>query len=180
VAFEVNDGESGFPAALLEGTPGVEMKVEDGTLRVRSSRTASRYLGDNAPSLGAVDGFVDTGDLVELRDGRYHFMGRRDGVINVAGLKVYPEEIEAVINRHPEVQMSLVKAKKSPVTGSLVVADVVLKLDPSSESNDRRATREDILQLCRETLSAYKVPAIINIVPSLTVAESGKVMRKNA
>ena len=180
VAFEVNDGQAGFPAAFLAGTPGVEMKVMDGTLRVRSSRIASRYLGDEAPRLAGADGFVDTGDLIELRDGRFHFMGRRDGIINVAGLKVYPEEIEAVINRHPEVQMSLVKAKKSPVTGSLVVADVVLKLNPASESIDRGATREDILQLCREALSAYKVPAIINIVPALTVADSGKVMRKNA
>jgi acyl-coenzyme A synthetase/AMP-(fatty) acid ligase len=76
--------------------------------------------------------------------------------------------------------MSLVRARKSPVTGSLVVADVVLKVDLASEARDTKAIRDDILQLCREALSAYKVPATINIVPSLTVAESGKVMRKNA
>jgi acyl-coenzyme A synthetase/AMP-(fatty) acid ligase len=180
VAFEVNDGMSGFASEFISGTPGVEMKVIDGTLRIRSDRTARRYLGDQAPQLRDADGFVDTADLVELRDGRYHFMGRFDGIINVAGLKVYPEEIEAVINRHPEVRMSMVRARKSPVTGSLVVADVVLKVDPVLENRDTKAIRGDILQLCRETLSAYKVPATINIVPALKVAESGKVMRQNA
>lgn len=180
VAFEISDGLAGFPAEVLSGTPRVEMKVLEGTLRIKSERTASRYLGDQAPILKGPDGFVDTGDAIDLHDGRYHFMGRRDGIINVAGLKVYPEEIEAVINRHSEVHMSLVRARKSSVTGSLVVADVILKDGSPSVKRDVKSVRADILQLCRETLSAYKVPSAINIVPTLTVAESGKVMRKNA
>ncbi len=48
--------------------------------------------------------------MVELRDGRYHFVGRREGVINVGGQKVHPEEVEAVINRHPGVRMARVRA----------------------------------------------------------------------
>jgi acyl-CoA synthetase (AMP-forming)/AMP-acid ligase II len=180
VGFEVNDGMAGIPVATISDTPGVEMKIADGTLRIRSARTASQYLGAGAPKLKGADGFVDTGDLVELRDGRYHFAGRRDGIINVGGLKVYPEEIEAVINRHPEVQMSLVRARKSPVTGSLVVAEVVLKDDASAAGRDVRAIRDDILLLCRESLDSYKVPAAINVVPALAIAESGKAMRHNA
>jgi acyl-coenzyme A synthetase/AMP-(fatty) acid ligase len=180
VAFEVNDESAGFDASALEKTPEVEMKVEDRTLRVRSARTASRYLGDSAPILKAVDGFVDTGDVVELRGGRYYFAGRRDGMINVGGLKVYPEEIEAVINRHPEVQMSLVRTKKNPITGALVVADVVLKGGQQNDLRELDAIRDDILLLCRESLSSHKVPAMINFVPQLAVAESGKVMRRNA
>lgn len=180
VAFEVNDCEAGFPARVLSGTPGVEMKIQDGTLRIRSNRTASRYLGDRAPALKHEDGFVDTGDMVECRGERYHFMGRRDGIINVGGLKVYPEEVEAVINRHPEVQMSVVRAKKSSVTGALVVADIVLKAEPHSGGHDVRAIREDILMLCREALSPYKVPAAINMVSNLAVSDSGKVVRRIA
>jgi acyl-coenzyme A synthetase/AMP-(fatty) acid ligase len=181
VAFEVNDAIAGFEASALKNTSGVEMKVEDRTLRIRSARTASRYLGENAPILKGEDGFVDTGDIVELREGRYCFAGRRDGVINIGGLKVYPEEIEAVINRHPQVQMSLVRTKKNPITGALVVADVVRK----NGSNGGRelsssAIQEDILLLCREALSPHKVPAAINFVPELTVGESGKVMRRSA
>ena len=86
VAFEVNDGFAGFPASAIECTPGVDMKVENRTLQIRSKRTASCYLGDGVPILKGASGFVDTGDMVELRDGRYYFVGRRDGLINVGGL----------------------------------------------------------------------------------------------
>lgn len=180
VAFDVNDGHAGFPASTVENTPGVEMKVADRTLWIRSARTASRYLGDHAPILKAEDGFVNTGDLIELRDGRYYFVGRRDGVINVGGLKVYPEEVETVINRHPAVHMSLVHTKKNPITGALVVADVVLKSAPESEHRDMRLLQHEILQLCRDALSPHKVPAAINFVSALAVAESGKLVRRNA
>jgi acyl-coenzyme A synthetase/AMP-(fatty) acid ligase len=178
VAFEVNDGCDGFPASVIEQTPHVEMKVDDGTLWIRSTRTATRYLGDHPPILKSADGFIDTGDLIELQNDRYHFVGRRDGVINVGGLKVHPEEIEAVINRHPEVQMSRVRTKKNPITGSLVVADVVLTA--ASTGRDVRALQGDILLLCREALSAYKVPSAINFIPSLTLAESGKLVHRDA
>ena len=139
VAFEVGDGLAGFPASLI-GRLGaeVEMKVEDGSLRIRSARTASGYLGSVDKSLADRDGFVDTGDMLELRGDRYHFVGRGDGIINVGGRKVHPEEVEAVINRHPGVQMSLVKARKSPITGAVVVADVVVKTPARHSGPDRR------------------------------------------
>lgn len=180
VAFEVHDGFAGIPADVIGHTPNVEMKIEDGSLRIRSARTASHYLGSQAPILKNADGFVDTGDMVELTDNRYHFVGRRDGMINVGGLKVHPEEVEAVINRHPEVQMSLVRTKKNAVTGALVVADVVLKTKSRSVDRDVRALQADIVLTCREALSSYKVPAAIYFVPALAVAESGKMMRRHA
>src|SRR5262249_9691132 len=83
VAFDVRAALEGFPASRLTGPSGVDLRVVDGTLRVRSRRTAERYLGENPPVLKDPDGFIDTGDVLELRDGRYHFQGRRDGVINV-------------------------------------------------------------------------------------------------
>jgi acyl-CoA synthetase (AMP-forming)/AMP-acid ligase II len=122
-------------------------------------------------------GFVDTGDAIELRNCRYYFVGRRDGIINVGGLKVHPEEIEAVINRHPDVSMSLVKAKKNPVTGALVVADVVLKSQLQLASNVPSALEQAILQFCRQELALYKVPAVINFVSALAVAQTGKLIR---
>ena len=133
VAFDVNDGLAGFPAAFVsEIRNGVEMKVLDGSLHIRSPRTALRYLGAGQAALTDDDGFVDTGDIVERRGDRYYFVGRRGGIINVGGLKVHPEEIEAVINRHPQVRMSQVRPKQSPITGSIVVADVVLKSEQDS------------------------------------------------
>jgi acyl-coenzyme A synthetase/AMP-(fatty) acid ligase len=177
VAFDVRDALSGFPASMLTGTSGVDLKVVDATLRVRSSRTAERYLGENPPVLKDPEGFVDTGDVLELRDGRYHFQGRRDGVINVGGLKVHPEEVEAVLNRHPQVRLSLVKTKKNPITGALVVADVLLK-DPSTpEGEQSRELQQSIKQFCRESLAPHKVPAAISFVAALAISETGKLVR---
>ncbi len=179
VAFDVRDALSGFPASMLSGTSGVDLKVVDATLRVRSSRTAERYLGENPPALKDPEGFVDTGDVLELRDGRYHFHGRRDGVINVGGLKVHPEEVEAVLNRHPQVQLSLVKTKKNPMTGALVVADVLLK-DPSPpEGEQARELQQTIKQFCRESLAPHKVPAAISFVSALAISETGKLVRRH-
>jgi len=180
VAFDVDDGLAGFPATLI-GQPGAKvlMKLENDTLRIRSSRIASRYLGGSAEPLVSDDGFVDTGDIVELRDGRYTFVGRRDGAINVGGLKVYPEEIEAVINSHPRVQMSLVRARRSPITGAVVVADVVLAGVEGERPATETLTRE-ILEACRRVLPAHKVPAILRFVPALEVSAAGKLVRPGA
>jgi acyl-coenzyme A synthetase/AMP-(fatty) acid ligase len=177
VAFEVDDGLAGFPAAFLEqDRDGVAMKVADGSLRIRSSRTASRYLGAQ-PALQDRDGFVDTGDMVERQGDRYMFAGRRGGIINVGGQKVHPEEIEAVINRHPQVRMSLVRPKRSPVTGAVVIADVVLRAGGECVG-DETQLKHDILDLCRRTLPRHKVPAAISIVPALDVATTGKLARR--
>jgi acyl-coenzyme A synthetase/AMP-(fatty) acid ligase len=181
VAFEVRDGFAGFPAGLI-GQRGadVEMKIEAGSLRIRSARTASRYLGTSSGPLADEDGFVDTSDLVELQGDRYYFIGRLDGVINVGGLKVHPEEIETVINRHPSVLMSLVKARKNPIMGAVVTADVVVK--SSTESGTEKpggddALKNDILGACRLQLAPYKVPVTIRFVPSLDLSASGKLTR---
>jgi acyl-coenzyme A synthetase/AMP-(fatty) acid ligase len=180
VVFDVNDGLMGFPADVIENTPHVVMKIENRSLRVRSDRTARCYLGDHNHAIQDVEGFVDTGDVLELREGRYHFVGRGDGMINVGGMKVYPEEVEAVINGHPKVEMSLVRTKKNPITGALVVADVVLKVASEPASIDMGELHHDILRLCRETLPSHKVPAAINFVPTLAVAETGKLIRRHA
>jgi acyl-CoA synthetase (AMP-forming)/AMP-acid ligase II len=181
LAFDVDDGLAGFPAGLVgQWGADVEMKVEDGSLRIRSARTAVRYLGEQGEPLADKDGFVDTGDIVELRGGRYHFVGRRGGIINVGGLKVHPEEVEAVINGHPEVRMSRVRTRKNPITGALVVADVVLRSEPDSANGRVVELEDEILRLCRESLSRHKVPAAVNFVPALAVAATGKVVRHDA
>ena len=75
VGFEVTDGLEGFPAAYI-GAPGeVEMRVVDGALQVRSSRCAEGYAGHDTPELLDADGYVDTGDMLELRDGRNGLIG---------------------------------------------------------------------------------------------------------
>lgn len=183
VAFEVADGKAGFPASFVDRSRGdVELKVIHETLHIRSRGTAIGYLGEAAPALKGADGYIDTGDRVELRDGRYYFAGRRGGVINVGGLKVHPEEVEAAINSHPWVRMSLVKARHSAITGALVVADVVLResiTDPR-ERPPEAALRGEILETCRRSLAQHKIPAVIRFVPALEVSGSGKLVRPNA
>jgi acyl-coenzyme A synthetase/AMP-(fatty) acid ligase len=181
VGFEVEDGLAGIPLSYFgHANHRVEMKVEDGSLRIRSARTARHYLGNQSPLLVDADGYVDTGDMLELRDGRYYFSGRRGGIINVGGLKVHPEEVEAVINSHPRVQMSLVRSRKNPVTGAIVVAEIVLKPTASEASGENAALKSEILENCHRALAAHKVPAAIRIVSSLEVTPSGKVARPNA
>ncbi len=179
VGFEVDDGLEGFPASMV-GRPGdVQIKVEDGSLRIRSPRNAVGYVGEEHSTLTDNEGFVDTGDMVERRGDRYYFLGRRNGIINVGGLKVYPEEVEAAINRHPAVRMSMVRSTRSPITGSLVAADVVLKgeRDPSAAANGTADFKREILQICHDSLAPHKIPATIRFVPALEIAAAGKLAR---
>jgi acyl-CoA synthetase (AMP-forming)/AMP-acid ligase II len=178
VGFEVDDGLEGFPAQWVGAErDGVVLEVAADTLRIRSGRTGLRYLGEDAGALHDERGFVDTGDVVELRGGRYHFAGRRGGIINVGGLKVHPEEIEAVINRHPRVRMSVVRARKSPITGAVVVADVVPTDAEGAGPAAQTGLEQEILDLCRAGLAGYKVPAVIRLVPRIDVTDSGKITR---
>jgi acyl-CoA synthetase (AMP-forming)/AMP-acid ligase II len=179
VVFAVDDGRAGFPASFVGGTRnGVEIKVVDGSLRIRSPGTALHYVGSaNNAALHDSDGFVDSGDMVEQQGDRYVFVGRKGGIINIGGLKVHPEEVEAVINRHPRVRMSLVRPKRSPFTGAIVVADIVLTA-PSAAAADEAKLRDDILSFCRGALPRHKVPAAISFVPALAVAATGKLARR--
>lgn len=172
VGFEVNDGREGFPAAYLERGEPCAMRVEDGSLRIRSPRLASRYLGADAPVLTDPDGFVDTGDIVEHRGDRLFFVGRRGGIINVGGLKVHPEEIEAVLNRHESVRMSLVRSRRSPITGAVVVAEVVLADGAAPD-----LVRPALMAACRDALPVHKRPALIRFVAALDVTPAGKLSR---
>jgi acyl-CoA synthetase (AMP-forming)/AMP-acid ligase II len=172
VGFDVNDGLAGFPASLV-GAPGhVRISVDGGSLRLQSARTSRGYLDDTAAPIADDDGFVDTGDMVERRGDRYYFLGRRSGVINIGGLKVYPEEVEAAINRHPSVRLSRVRAQRNPIVGSLVAADVVLDRD----ADGTECTRE-ILQNCRAVLPRHMIPATVRIVAALEIAAAGKLAR---
>jgi acyl-CoA synthetase (AMP-forming)/AMP-acid ligase II len=152
----------------------VEMKIVDDSPRIRSERTASGYLGV-ADELRDSDGFVDTGDMVEQRGDRYYFVGRRGGIINVGGLKVHPEEVESIINTHPLVRMSRASARKNPITGALVQAEIVLNAgEPCVDSE----IAQEISALCRAKLSPHKVPSRIKVVDCLAVT-GGKLARCN-
>jgi acyl-coenzyme A synthetase/AMP-(fatty) acid ligase len=173
VAFAVDDGKAGFPASWLERDGAVQMKVVDGALCVRSDRCALGLLGAAAQALDGQDGFVDTGDMVEQRGDRLYFVGRRGGVINVGGAKVHPEEVEAALNAHKAVRASRVFARKSPILGALVVAEIVLRDERMAHAGLER----EILAACRKSLAPHMVPAKLRFVVDLPMTDGGKLAR---
>ena len=173
VVFAVDDGKAGFPASWLERDEPVQMRIVDGTLWVRSDRRALRFLGAASVPVTDADGFVDTGDQVEQRDGRLYFVGRRGGIINVGGAKVHPEEVEAVLNAHAAVRASRAYARKNPVTGADVFAEVVLRDERAADAECER----EILAACRAQLPRHMAPAGLRFVASLPITDGGKILR---
>lgn len=117
-------------------------------------------------------GWFLTGDLAsKMNDGLIRIEGRLKSMINVSGNKVFPEEVEAVLNQHPLISESKVSGYKHPLLGESVRAEIVLH---------PRATKPDIeslRQFCRKHLSAYKIPQLFIYVESLPKTDSGKLMR---
>ena len=175
VGFDVRDGKAGFPAAFIphpNDNPSIEMRVADGTLRIRSARAARGYFG--ALRLPAENEFIDTGDLVEQRGERWYFMGRREGVINVGGQKVFPEEVEEVLTQHRDVMVARVWSRKNPIIGAVVAVDLVLR--PAAR-NGFEAVKAALLTRCRGTLAPHKVPVSWRQVDSVEMTTSGKIKR---
>jgi acyl-coenzyme A synthetase/AMP-(fatty) acid ligase len=173
VAFEVADRRAGFPAAFLGGEGPIAMKILDGSLRVRTPRRALRLLDADGSALVDEDGFIDTGDLIETRGDRCFFMGRRGGIINVGGAKVHPEEIEAVLNDLEPVRASRVFARSNPITGAIVVAEIVLN-DPAARHEN---LEREIIAAARPRLAPHTTPAQIRFVAELPMTPAGKLRR---
>lgn len=117
------------------------------------------------------DGWFFTGDIGRLDAEEFLFLlSRKTAVINLAGRKVFPEEIETVLNRHPAVSESRVYGKLHPHLGEVVEAEIVLsspeaKLDP-------------IHAFCREHLASYKIPTRFTVVAALPrTPVTGKILR---
>ena len=174
VGFGVNDGRAGFPLTFMETAPGgVGIRVVEDQLRLRPpDGRVPRYLGDRALDIDA-EGYVATGDRVEIAGDRVHFLGRDSGAVNVGGVKVWPERVERTIAEVPGVGQASVAAKKSPITGALLMATVV----PAARDLDREALRQAVLEHCRATLEREAVPARIHFADSLPTNAAGKIIR---
>lgn len=172
-AFSVRDGLPGFPASYLREPPGgVRLKVVDGRLFVQTRTAGATYL-NREEAFADGDGFVDTGDRVEIEGDRCLFLGRENGAINVGGNKVYPEEVEHTLLAHPDVELARVSARKSPITGQLVVAEVVAR-----PGIDTAALPAALKAWCAGRLPHWKRPAMIRLVPELSATNGGKIDRK--
>ena len=170
VGLAVSDGRAGFPADYLIDPPaGIGLKIEQGRLWVRNTEVGEAYL-DGRGVLGS-DGWVDTGDLVEQRDARVYFKGRETGVINVGGNKVHPEEVENAILAHPHVTMARVYSRANPITGALVMADIVP--GPSAPET----LKQDLGAFLRARLDKYMIPASFRVTEGFEMNAAGKIRR---
>ena len=134
------------------GGEGFECKVVDGRLWVRAKSAMLGYL--NAPSPFDADGFLDTGDLVEVDGEWLRILGRQSDVINVGGSKAYPAEIESVLLQMEGVDDVVVRGESHPLTGQIVTATVRLA---APETPDAFKARMRLF--CRERLAPYQVPS---------------------
>ena len=176
-----NDEAAEHPEAIGRPVDGFEAKIVDdqlhtqpdgqtGQLALRGPGMFSGYL--NPPRSRAEimhDGWFLTGDLGH-RDsgGRIVLDGRTSSVIHVAGHKVFPEEVAAVLDHHPAVLRSRVSAKPHPQMGEAIHAEVQLR-------PGQPVTGEELIAVCRKKLSAQKVPATLEIVAEIKTTTSGKV-----
>lgn len=155
------------------GGEGYETKVQNGTLWIKARSAMLGYL--NAPSPFDQDGWLDTGDLVEVQGELVRFLGRRSEVINVGGAKVYPAESEEILMSIPNVRDVTVSGEPHPITGNIVVARFNLD-KPELPAAFRRRVRE----FCRVRMETYKIPVRIEIVDRDQFSERFKKMRQNA
>lgn len=134
------------------GGDGFETKVEDGILFIRGKSAMKGYL--NAPSPFDQEGWFDTKDRVEEKDGYLRILGRTTDLINVGGEKVYPIEIENKLLQIDGVLDARVFGEKNPIMGNTVAAEILV-----APENNNNEFRRILRQYCGENLEKYKRPS---------------------
>jgi o-succinylbenzoate---CoA ligase len=143
--------------------PGVELITSAREILVRG-RIVSADVVD-------ADGWLHTGDLGELDDGRLRIIGRTSDTIVTGGENVAPAEVEAVLLEHPDVADAGVHARPDEEWGEIVVAKVVPRAGAA-------VTPDALRGFCAARIARYKVPKSIELVPELPRTGSGKLLRR--
>ncbi|MBI4233380.1 MAG: long-chain fatty acid--CoA ligase [Chloroflexi bacterium] len=160
-----------------EGTRVVPVS-EVGELVLRGPQVMKGYWNKPEETAGAIrDGWFYTGDLARMdEEGYFYIVDRKKDMINAAGFKVWPREVEEVLYRHPQVRLAAVVGVPDAYRGETVKAVVVLKDHDGSRSLD--ALQQEIVAFCRRELAAYKVPRLVEFRDSLPISAAGKVLRR--
>jgi acyl-CoA synthetase (AMP-forming)/AMP-acid ligase II len=162
---------SGFDAAIVDQAARPVSEGETGQLALRGPGMFAGYLSPPRQRAEVLhEGWFLTGDLAHRDNaGRIVLDGRTSSVIHIAGHKVFPEEVAAVLDQHPGVLRSRVTSRPHPQLGEAVHAEIQLR------NGSPPVTSEEILRFCRGRLSNHKVPASLDFVASLDLTPSGKV-----
>ena len=138
------------------GGEGFETKIVEGRLWIRARSAMLGYL--NAPSPFDAEGYLDTGDRVEVDGPWLRILGRQSEIINVGGSKVYPSEVESVLLEMEGVQDAAVRGEAHALTGQVVTATVQL-----AENEAPRDFRARMRQYCLGRLPGFAVPVRVEI-----------------
>ncbi len=146
---------------------------EEGELVIRGPQVMKGYW--NMPSETAetlIDGWLHTGDLARIdEDGYFTICGRKKDMINCNGLKVFPDEVDAVLMAHESILEAATIGLPHPTRGETVKSFLVLKPGAS-------LSQEAVEAYCRENLAAYKVPREIEFLDELPKSTVLKVLRR--
>lgn len=154
--------------------PGVDVKISDnrgltacGEIRVRSAYLAEAYVGSIKDPLIQLDGFASTGEIgYQDKDGFVFIKGRRDRMVTISDVNVYPEAIEQTVASFDGVKACAVVSKADDLRGNRTVCFV--------EALSDRFDLSDLRRFCRERLGEKHVPKELLIIPAIPVLPSGK------
>lgn len=162
---------------------GVEIRIVDekgrdtapgeaGEILYRSGTIMKEYYGDRERTAQVIkDGWFYSGDIGYLdQDGEIIVMDRKNELISTGGEKVYPREVEEILESHPKVEHACVIGVPDETWGSIVRAIIVL-------DEGLTASEEEIIDWCRDKMTGFKKPKSVIIVDSLPLSPVGKVMR---
>lgn len=144
-----------------------------GEICIKGPGVMKGYWGKSEDTARALrGGWLHSGDIGTMDDEGYVFIvDRVKDMINVAGFKVWPAEVEQVLYRHPAVKEIAVYGVSDPEKGEAVRAAIVLK-------DGAAATSDEIIAYCRERMAVYKVPAAVDFVKELPKSATGKILKR--
>ncbi|GIU97491.1 MAG: O-succinylbenzoic acid--CoA ligase [Actinomycetota bacterium] len=163
---------------VYDGIPFAGTRVRigtDGEIELAGPTLMEGYRHDPQATASAftLDGWLRTGDVGSLEDGRLVVHGRIDDVIRTGGEKVWPEEVEAVLREHPAVADAAVAGRPDAHWGEHVAAWVV----PARV--DEPPSLEELRAACRERLAPFKAPKELFLVTDIPRTASGKIRRRD-
>ena len=142
-----------------------------GELLVKGPNVMSGYWNDSELSLQKIrNGWLYTGDLAYLdEDDFLYIIGRKDHMIIKAGMNIYPQEIENILQQNSSIKEALVWGEFDSKCGQCIRAKVV-------PQNEEPLTEEVVMEICRNQLPTYQCPDSVEIVQELPRNASGKII----